>query len=198
MCVDVESPLVDAGRESRVKTLRETLRNREFVRDLGVLRRCLEGLRAAGCSEYSADPGESLRGRTLRSLARNVMKSAHSFTWSNDWSVFSTAAEYLRYFGSAWSAASARKRVSPSLFPRKRTQVGVVVSDCDNEGVSGTHPCRCQSVLPTRPLPILPTLFLSVAVEQRVRAKARLWETRWQREWVGLVLAPVLQAVASH
>lgn len=42
--VDVEGALVDAGRQSRVQALRETLRNRQLVRDLRILGRRLEGL----------------------------------------------------------------------------------------------------------------------------------------------------------
>lgn len=63
--------------------------------------------------------------RTLRSLARKVIKSAHSFTWSNACSDFSTAAEYFRYFGSASSAAEPYKACQHCLFPRERAKVGV-------------------------------------------------------------------------
>lgn len=109
MVVDVESALVHTGREGGVEALRKTLGDDELVRDGGELRVALESLGQSRTSvQYDTATKKQRKGRerrrTLRSLARKVIKSAHSLTWSKLCRVFSTDEEYLRYLGSACRA----------------------------------------------------------------------------------------------
>ena len=103
MSVDIESALVNASGESMIETLGEPLRNDEFMRDLFKLHVRLECLSKKRTVSTESKKWER---RTLSSLVRNAIKSAHSCTLSKVWRQRSTCVVYFLNLGSAFSLAA--------------------------------------------------------------------------------------------
>jgi hypothetical protein len=121
MRIHVQCTLMYSRRERGVEALGESFRNRELVGDDLELRIALQTLlaRPNPPCQLVSPTARRRRGQTLRSLARKVIKSAHSLTWSKECSVLSTSCPYLRHLGSAWRAFSCAARAANESLMRE-------------------------------------------------------------------------------